>query len=95
MADPALAAELGPGVRASSKTAGCSTHSPLSLLTVRSLGSLGGLAPPYAGTRLAAGRFRPNLLVDAPGATSPRTRVGRVLRVGGLGMRVDRATSGA
>ena len=43
-----------------------------------------------AGARLTAPRFRPNLLVDAPGADFPEDGwVGRVLRVGGLRMRVD------
>src|SRR5262249_61158622 len=43
-----------------------------------------------AGTDLAAGRFRPNLLVDAPGRDFPEDAwVGRVLRIGGLRMRVD------
>ena len=36
-------------------------------------------------------RFRPNLLVDAPGRDFPEDAwVGRVLRLGGLRMRVDR-----
>jgi len=43
-----------------------------------------------AGTGLAAGRFRPNLLVDACEGDFPEDAwVGRVLRIGGLRMRVD------
>ena len=86
VADPALAAELGPGVRAIKQNRGVFDTFPLSLLTVQSLASLGRLA----GTGLAAGRFRPNLLVDAPGRDFPEDAwVGRLLRIGGLGMRVD------
>jgi uncharacterized protein YcbX len=60
---------------------------PLSLLTTQTLAALGQLA----GTDLAAGRFRPNFLVEAdsgPGFPED-TWVGRVLRIGGLRMRVD------
>ena len=86
VADPALAAELGPGVRAIKQNRGVFDTFPLSLLTVQSLAGLGRLA----GTGLAAGRFRPNLLVDAPGRDFPEDAwVGRLLRIGGLGMRVD------
>ncbi|HEY1920006.1 MAG TPA: MOSC domain-containing protein [Streptosporangiaceae bacterium] len=43
-----------------------------------------------AGADLTAGRFRPNLLVDARGPGFPEDAwVGRVLRIGGLRMRVD------
>jgi hypothetical protein len=60
---------------------------PLSLLTTQALAGLGRLA----GTGLVAGRFRPNLLVDAPGCEFPEDAwVGRVLRIGGLRMRVDK-----
>jgi len=59
---------------------------PLSLLSTQTLAGLGRLV----GTDLAAGRFRPNLLVDAPGRDFPEDAwVGRVLRIGGLRMRVD------
>jgi uncharacterized protein YcbX len=62
---------------------------PLSLLTTQALAGLGRLV----GTGLAAGRFRPNLLVDAPDDGCPGfpedAWVGRVLRIGGLRMRVD------
>src|SRR5580700_5284057 len=61
VADPALAAELGPGVRVIKSDRGIFDTLPLSLLTTQTLAGLGRLA----GTGLAAGRFRPNLLVDA------------------------------
>jgi uncharacterized protein YcbX len=59
---------------------------PLSLLSTQTVAGLGQLA----GADLTAPRFRPNLLVDAPGGEFPEDAwVGRVLRVGGLRMRVD------
>src|SRR6516164_8082737 len=61
VADPALAAELGPGVRVIKQDRGVFDRMPLSLLTTQTLADLGRLV----GTDLAAGRFRPNLLVDA------------------------------
>ncbi len=86
VADPALAAELGPGVRVIKQDRGVFDTMPLSLLTTQTLACLGRLV----GTDLAAGRFRPNLLVDACGCDFPEDAwVGRVLRVGGLRMRVD------
>jgi len=93
VADPAFAAELGPGVRVIKQDRGIFDTMPLSLLTTQALAGL-GLA---AGAGLAAGRFRPNLLVDAPGDGFPGfpeipedAWVGRVLRIGGLRMRVDK-----
>ena len=86
VADPALAAELGPGVRVIKQDRGIFDTMPLSLLTTQTLASLGQLV----GTGLTAGRFRPNLLVDATGGDFPEDAwVGRVLRVGGMRMRVD------
>ena len=87
VADPALAAELGPGVRVIKLGRGAFDTMPLSLLTTQTLAGLGRLA----GASLAAGRFRPNLLVDAPGCEFPEDAwVGRVLRAGGVRMRVDK-----
>ena len=87
VADPALAAELGPGVRVIKQDRGVFDTMPLSLLTTQALAGLGRLAD----TGLVAGRFRPNLLVDAPGCEFPEDAwVGRVLRIGGLRMRVDK-----
>jgi uncharacterized protein len=86
VADPALAAELGPGVTVIKQNRGVFDTMPLSLLTTQSLAGLGHLT----GTDLTALRFRPNLLVDAPGPDFPEdTWVGRILRIGGLRMRVD------
>jgi uncharacterized protein len=86
VADPALAAELGPGVRVIKQDRGVFDTMPLSLLTTQTLAGLGRLV----GADLAATRFRPNLLVEASGPDFPEDAwVGRVLRVGGLRMRVD------
>jgi len=86
VADPALAAELGPGVRVIKQNRGVFDTQPLSLLSTQTLAGLGRLA----GARLTAGRFRPNLLVQAGGGDFPEDAwVGRVLRIGGLRMRVD------
>ncbi len=102
VADPALAAELGPGVRVMKQYRGIFDTMPLSLLTTQSLTDLGRLVgtdptstgPPStnpASTNLTALRFRPNLLVEASGGEFPEdTWVGRVLRIGGLRMRVDK-----
>jgi len=96
VADPALAAELGAGVRVIKQNRGVFDTMPLSLVTTQALAGLGRLA----GTELGAGRFRPNILVaasgvdssdaDATGRDFPEDAwVGRVLRIGGLRMRVD------
>jgi uncharacterized protein YcbX len=86
VADPALAAELGPGVRVIKQDRGVFDTMPLSLLTSQTLAGLGGLV----GAELAVLRFRPNLLVEAFGGVFPEDGgVGRVLRVGGLRVRVD------
>jgi uncharacterized protein YcbX len=84
--DPALAATFGPGVRVIKQNRGVFDTMPLSLLSTQTLAGLGRLV----GTDLVPARFRPNLLVDAPGPDFPEdTWVGRTLRVGGLTMRVD------
>jgi uncharacterized protein len=86
VADPALAAQLGPGVRVIKQDRGVFDTMPVSLLTTQALAGLGRLV----GTGLAAGRFRPNLLVEASAGDFPEDAwVGRVLRIGGLRMRVD------
>jgi uncharacterized protein len=86
VADPALAAELGPGVRVIKQNRGIFDTMPLSLLTTQTLAGLGRLI----GTDLAAGRFRPNVLVQALGGDFPEDAwVGRMLRIGELRMRVD------
>jgi uncharacterized protein len=87
VADPALADELGPGVRVIKQDRGVFDTMPLSLLTTQTLAGLGRLT----GTCLTAARFRPNLLVDADGRDFPEDGwVGRVVRIGGLRMRVDK-----
>ena len=86
VADPLLAATFGPGVRVIKQKCGVFDTMPLSLLTTQALAGLGQLA----GASLVAGRFRPNLVVDARGHGFPEDGwVGRVLRIGGLRMRVD------
>ena len=87
VADPALAAELGPGVRVIKQDRGVFDTMPLSLLTTQTAAGLGKLV----GADLAVARFRPNLLVDAFGGDFPEDAwVGRVLRVGSLRMRADK-----
>ncbi len=86
VADPALASELGPGVSVIKQDRGVFDTMPLSLLSTQTLACLGRMV----GAGLTAGRFRPNLVVDAPGGEFPEDAwVGRVLRVGRLRMRVD------
>ena len=90
VAGPALAALLaasyGAGVRVIKQNRGVFDTMPLSLISAQTVASLGRLA----GADLAASRFRPNILVDAPGYDFPEDAwVGRVLRIGGLRMRVD------
>ena len=88
VADPALAAELGAGVRVIKQDRGVFDTFPLSLITTQTIARLGELV----GAELAVERFRPNLLVeaadDAPFAED--AWVGRVLRIGGLRLRVDK-----
>jgi uncharacterized protein len=87
VACPALAAELGPGVRVIKQRQGVFDTLPLSLLSTQTVASLGRLVR----AELAVERFRPNLLIDAPGCDFPEDAwVGRILRLGGLRMRVDK-----
>ena len=86
VAEPALAAELGPGVRVIKQSRGVFDTMPLSLLTTQTLADLGRLV----GTELAAVRFRPNILVETHEGDFPEDSwVGRVLRIGALRMRID------
>ena len=86
IADPALAAELGPGVRVIKQDRGVFDSLPLSLLSTQAVAGVGELA----GASLEAPRFRPNILVDAPGGGFPEDAwIGATLRIGGLRMRVD------
>ncbi len=85
--DPALAAELGAGVRVIKQNRGVFDTMPLSLITTQTVARIGALA----GAELDPQRFRPNLLVEAAGggAFAEDGWVGAVLRIGGALMRVD------
>jgi uncharacterized protein len=84
--DPALAAELGDGVRVIKQDRGVFDAMPLSLISTQSIAALGALA----GRELDPQRFRPNLLIDtSEGAFSEEAWVGSVLRIGGIRMRID------
>jgi uncharacterized protein YcbX len=88
IADPALAAELGGGVRLIKQDRGVFDTLPLSLITTQTVGRLAA----RVGARLEIQRFRPNVLVEATDeeAFAEDAWVGRVLRIGGLRMRVDK-----
>ena len=91
VADPALAAELGDGVRLIKQDRGVFDTMPLSLVTTQTIGQLGAMV----GARLEVQRFRPNILVEAAGEPGEEPFaedgwVGRVLRIGGMRMRVDK-----
>jgi uncharacterized protein YcbX len=75
--DPALAASLGEGVRVIKQNRGVFDALPLSLISTASIGSLD------------MRRFRPNLVVEAPGAFPEDGWVGSTLAIGGMRMRVD------
>jgi uncharacterized protein YcbX len=86
VADAALAARFGPGVRVIKQDRGIFDTMPLSLLSLQTLACLGT----RVGAGLTALRFRPNIVVDIPGQEYPEEAwIGRVVRVGGLRMRVD------
>jgi uncharacterized protein YcbX len=85
--DPRLAAELGAGVRVIKQNRGVFDVAPLSLISTTTIAALGALV----GRELEVQRFRPNLLVE-PAGGEPWAEdgwVGRVLRIGGMRMRVD------
>jgi uncharacterized protein len=85
--DLKLCAELGPGVRVIKQDRGVFDVMPLSLITTQTIAGLAALV----GGALDVQRFRPNLLVDAPGGAGfPEDAwVGSVLRIGALRLRVD------
>jgi uncharacterized protein YcbX len=85
--DPALAAQLGDGVRAIKQHIGVFDTMPLSLITTQTIASLGAWVEPT----LTPQRFRPNLLVEAigDGAFPEDEWVGSLLRIGDMRMRVD------
>lgn len=87
--DPALGAELSPGgARVIKQDRGIFDTFPLSLITTQTIARLGEVV----GVQLDVQRFRPNILVEAAdGAPFAEDGwVGRVLRVGGLRLRVDK-----
>ena len=86
--DPALSRELWPeGARVIRQNRGVFDTFPLSLITTQSVDQLSQLL----GSRLDVQRFRPNVLIDAgDGAFPENDWIGRVLRVGGVRMRVDK-----
>jgi uncharacterized protein YcbX len=86
--DPALAAELGHGARVIKQDRGVFDTFPLSLLTTQTIASLGA----HVGMDLDVQRFRPNFLIDAPsgGAFPEDEWVGRVLRIAGFRVRIDK-----
>jgi len=83
--DPALAAQLGDGVRVIKQDRGVFDVLPLSLISTRTIAGIGA----FVGAELPVQRFRPNLLVDADDDFPEDGWVGRLLRIGGLIMRVD------
>jgi uncharacterized protein len=86
--DPALSAELGPGVRVIKQDRGIFDTFPLSLITTQTIACLGELV----GAQLDVQRFRPNILVEAADEApfAEDTWVGCVLRIGSMRMRVDK-----
>ncbi|MDX6569230.1 MAG: uncharacterized protein QOH15_1808 [Gaiellales bacterium] len=87
VADPALAAELGDGVRLIKQHVGVFDTMPLSLITTQTIANLGAWVEPT----LTPERFRPNLLVEATGSEAfPEDGwVGTVIRIGEMRMRID------
>jgi uncharacterized protein YcbX len=85
VADPALAEELGDGVRLIKQNRGVFDMAPLSLISAQTVAGIGALA----GAELTPLRFRPNLVVEASGDFPEEGWVGSVLRIGGFSMRVD------
>jgi uncharacterized protein YcbX len=85
--DPALAAELGDGVRVIKQNRGVFDAFPLSLISSQSVRAAGDLVD----ATLDPQRFRPNLLVEAHGDAPFQEEewIGRTLRIGGLRMRLD------
>lgn len=87
--DPVLHAELAPdGVRVIRQDRGVFDTFPLSLISTGTIARLGETV----GFRLDVKRFRPNILVEADDAApfAEDDWVGRVLRIGGMRLRVDK-----
>ncbi len=83
--DPELAAELG-DVRVLKQDRGVFDTMPLSVITTQTIARLEALV----GVQLDVQRFRPNIVVDAIAPFAEDEWVGRVLRIGGVRMRVDK-----
>jgi MOSC domain-containing protein len=85
---PALAAELGDGVRLIRSDRGLFDTLPLSVLTTQTVAALSTMV----GAALDARRFRPNLVIDSASGKPFREDawVGRVLRIGALRVRIDK-----
>lgn len=88
VADPALAAELGAGVRVIKQDRGVFDTMPLSIITTQTIARLGAVV----GAELDVRRFRPNVLIEAAdeAAFAEDSWVGCVLRIGGVRLRVDK-----
>jgi uncharacterized protein YcbX len=90
--DAALAAELHPsGTRVIKQNRGIFDTFPVSVITTQSIAWLGD----QVDAQLDVKRFRPNILIEAV-ETVPFAEdgwVGRVLRVGGMAVRVDKRDS--
>jgi len=86
--DPALASELGDGVRVMKQNRGIFDTMPLSLISRQTVAALGALV----GRELDTRRFRPNLLIEAASqAASPEDGwIGAVIQIGALRMRIDK-----
>jgi uncharacterized protein YcbX len=87
VADPALAAELGDGVRLIKQNRGVFDIAPLSVISTATVAALGAML----GAELDVRRFRPNLVVESTGGEPfPEDGwVGSVLGLGAARMRVD------
>ena len=90
VSDPALAAELGAGVRVMKLNRGLFDSAPLSLLSTRSVGAVSRL---LGDAEVDPLRFRPNLLIEA-GPAAPEfpeeAWIGATLTIGGARLRLDR-----
>ena len=86
--DPALAAALGGGVRVIKQDIGVFDTMPLSLISSQTIEAIGAIV----GSTLDPQRFRPNILVDATDGKpfAEDGWVGKILRMGGLRMRIDK-----
>lgn len=85
--DPALAAELGHGVRVIKQNRGVFDTAPLSIATTQAVADVSV----RVGSALDVRRFRPNIVIDAPdgGACPEEAWVGHTLRIGAVEVRVD------